>query len=609
AQKTAVRIGTLNMNGYGNLIQGHKENKWGKMYRTMQDQRIGILLLQETHLTESRRRDVQRIFARRIKVMHSEHPTAPTQREGVAIVINKRIVNAEGARVRVVVPGRALHLTMPWRGGEERRILCIYAPTSAGSEERRRFYEQVSQYYEDNRELGKPHLMAGDFNNVEDAIDRVPARMDESDRSVDALDELKRVLGLSMVDGWRKTHPGDRAFTFQRGSGEQLTMSRLDRIYIKNGEEKWAREWKIEPVGVRTDHSMATVLLTTPTAPEVGKGRPVFPLGLLKDKHLAKQMKARGKEAMDALEEVCKEGRSEERNAQTILHALKRDWLGMARKREQETVPKMLLEIKEAEERLKELAKLDDERTEVRDEQRKLTDQVRSMKEIRIKQRQARTKAKHRCDGELPTKYWTGIHRDPKPRELIPAFEKEGILTREGERVYETNPERMAEMARKHYDGIQEDGPEITRGEERENDIKDTLKHITERVTEEDAEEMAAEVSEEDVELALRTAKAGTAPGLDGIQYEVWKTMHERYKENERHPERAGNAVNVAKILTEALVDIQRHGVAKGTNFAEGWIAPIYKEKGELTKVVNYRPITLLNTDYKLLTKIMAVKL
>ena len=44
-------------------------------------------------------------------------------------------------------------------------------------------------------------------------------------------------------------------------------------------------------------------------------------------------------------------------------------------------------------------------------------------------------------------------------------------------------------------------------------------------------------------------------------------------------------------------------------NFSDGWMSPIYKEKGERTKVVNYHPITLLNMDYKLLTKVLAIQL
>lgn len=53
-------------------------------------------------------------------------------------------------------------------------------------------------------------------------------------------------------------------------------MSRLDRIYASHETIKWARDWRIEPVGVKTDHNMVSVMITTATTPTVGKGRPVF---------------------------------------------------------------------------------------------------------------------------------------------------------------------------------------------------------------------------------------------------------------------------------------------------------------------------------------------
>jgi len=39
-----------------------------------------------------------------------------------------------------------------------------------------------------------------------------------------------------------------------------------------------------------------------------------------------------------------------------------------------------------------------------------------------------------------------------------------------------------------------------------------------------------------------------------------------------------------------------------------GWMCPIYKKK-DRTEISNYRPITLLNTDYKILTKVLAIQL
>ena len=60
--------------------------------------------------------------------------------------------------------------------------------------------------------------------------------------------------------------------------------------------------------------------------------------------------------------------------------------------------------------------------------------------------------------------------------------------------------------------------------------------------------------------------------------------------------------------MLSALRDIQGHGVDPRTKFTLGWICPIYKKK-EKDQVKNYRPITLLNTDYKLLTKTLSTHL
>ncbi|KAI0324864.1 DNase I-like protein, partial [Cubamyces sp. BRFM 1775] len=603
AQKMSTKVATLNINGFGNMIPDHADNKWGRLYRMMRDNRIGLLLLQETHLTERRVADIHRMYAGNIRIFHSAHPHAPTQREGVAIVLNRKLVSDEGARMIVVIPGRAIQLTTKTRG-EPRHVLCVYAPTSEGVAERRDFFEQVARFYETHPNVPTPHLVAGDFNNVEDMIDRLPMT-EVLDSSVASLDRLKMALGVMLVDGWRRTYPDKRDYTFHRGSGEEATMARLDRIYVKPDVFDYARQWTITQPGVKSDHLLVSVQLTTPNAPEAGPGRPVFPLSLLKHKKLAKKMKTRGLEAETELAQMERTGvRSEDRNPQTILCNLKSDWMRMAREYERATVPKALKEIQDLENRLKEV-KQDAHRSEhVRaDDINELTRQIQQRKASRLKQQQQRARAKHRVDGEKPTKYWISTNRARAPRELIPAFEKPGV---HGNIEYETEPRKMAEMARAHHDRIQADGPEAIEQAQREKDIEDVLESIDSQLTDQQVDMMAAKIEYDECELALLCAKTGTAPGMDGIQYEVWKTLYDRFKGDSQRPN--SQAFDVLKILTSAFVDIQTHGVCAATSFAEGWMSPIWKEKGEKTKIVNYRPITLLNSDYKLMSKILAIR-
>ncbi|ETW82501.1 hypothetical protein HETIRDRAFT_316868, partial [Heterobasidion irregulare TC 32-1] len=110
-----------------------------------------------------------------------------------------------------------------------------------------------------------------------------------------------------------------------------------------------------------------------------------------------------------------------------------------------------------------------------------------------------------------------------------------------------------------------------------------------------------------DIIKAIHAAKAGSAAGIDGIPYKLRKSLlHRRILQEKAMLD--APCFHVKNTLTRVYQDIQTHGVDLRTNFTLGWMCPIYK-KNERTEIENYRPITLLNMDYKLLTRVLAVQL
>ncbi len=347
--------------------------------------------------------------------------------------------------------------------------------------------------------------------------------------------------------------------------------------------------------------------LTPENTPVVGEGRPTFPLQLVKDKPLARAMKARGMAAIQELKDLEASGaRNDAKNPQKILYRFKIDAMKLARKREKEVIPALLADIRDREKALK-LVKADTVRAEQDRlaEAAALTTQICQLKQRRYRQQQQNSRATHRLYGDRPTKYWSKLHRECAPRDIIPSFEREDIRGVSGEKIYVSDSIKMAAMARTHHMNVQRDDEQVKSAEERETDIIAALNSLDAEVTEEQATELGDEITYEEILLSLRFSKNGSSPGLDGLPFEFWKTLNARYVEDSRFPERM--AFDVVLLLRTAFEDINKHGVDEHTSLARGWIAPIYKEKGERTRVVNYRPITLLNTDYKLLSKTLAI--
>ena len=112
------------------------------------------------------------------------------------------------------------------------------------------------------------------------------------------------------------------------------------------------------------------------------------------------------------------------------------------------------------------------------------------------------------------------------------------------------------------------------------------------RVSPQDATSLGdPEVSLEEVERAVGSSPSGRSPGPDGIPAELYRKLGEVFR----------------PLLRRLFSAIGRLSDAPAA-FTDGAITMIHKA-GPKAVVANYRPITLLNSDYRLLARVLAARL
>lgn len=78
-------------------------DKWKHINQLMKDQKLGVLALQETHLTKEEQDTLNLTSDLRLHVISTIDP-AHTNTKGVAIVLNKNLVNTSGIKIHELGP-------------------------------------------------------------------------------------------------------------------------------------------------------------------------------------------------------------------------------------------------------------------------------------------------------------------------------------------------------------------------------------------------------------------------------------------------------------------------------------------------------------------------
>ncbi|KAL1657834.1 Endonuclease/exonuclease/phosphatase, partial [Schizophyllum commune] len=397
-----LKICSLNIKGRGANSIYDEKHKWHDVNRVMRNERINVLGLQETHLSNEQIAEIREFYHKSLQIFASAERDSANNSTGVAIVLNKSITNIADTEEHEIIPGRALMVTIHWHGLLRHSILVTYAPANGHAQNRQFWKDLRKRMIEMN--LPSPDTHVGDHNMLEDAIDRCPAKGPRTS----TLDTFLRFKNTHLLrDGWREENPTTKAYTFLSNKG---TRSRLDRIYVSGEGLKNGHSWFMKKSGISTDHDMVGYVLTDPQLPHIGKGRWAMPTYLVEDKALDKTINDRGRKILEDIRS-SEQTRTEAHNPQTIWQEGKDDIARICREHAKKNVPRLDKAIREAEAKL---ADIENDET-ITDDTRSISavlvrQELDNLHRMKVGQSRKTSQARFFAEGEVIGKYWSSLN-------------------------------------------------------------------------------------------------------------------------------------------------------------------------------------------------------
>ena len=608
AQASGLRIITHNVKG----LMARDGKKVAALVRQWAcELNAHVVCIQETHMAKSEQATAQLLLDQaaayynkpRYVAHWAPKPAGATDSfAGVAILVRADRLPKEGKepsgdeaaitggarpRVRASADGRTLQLQLRWCG-HTLNLVNTYVPAGAAKDQRDFITDTLGPIIRD-APLRAQLVVCGDFNFTEQPrIDRRPRRDDHETRERGATQAWQAAAApRDLVDVFRVRHPHRAEFSyFQKGGPAR---SRIDRFYVD--EQLMGYVEQCRPVGYHAPSDHRPVLLhLRPAAPRTtGKGLPKLRLTALNS--------TEGKTALSRAVSELVENRGlltmdHERLIQywpTFKAALTNTARALAKEfAQRRAAPSAARLAAEAERDAAEAALSQAPPGHPDAEpalQRMVAADTALTRAILEEARPADLHSRYQWlrEGEHPSPLLSKLMSPPTKSGHIPCLKdpQGGLIT---------GGRQLAEHAVQHYSAVSAKQPTIPESQ------AIVLSTITAPQVQPISAAAAADagslvVTEEEVLKAMKSTKANTSPGPDGIPAALWRWCKDP----------------LAKVLARLYTAIGHTGTTP-PGFPKGAVVALYKGKGDAAMLVNYRPITLLNTDYRLLAKVLATR-
>ena len=436
----------------------------------------------------------------------------------------------------------------------ELNIMSIYAPTRP--EQRKDFYQSLWRYLPGTLNL----ILCGDFNCVPDTLlDKCGGNPGIGSTGMQELNTFLHTN--SLIDIWRLQHPTDRVYTWN--NRDFSIRSRLDRCYIPD-ELTQTGHAHIRACP-HSDHSAAEVTINPPTQRKRGPGLWKLNVTVLQDPLYKDEMTSFlnywpiRQSSFTNLLEWWDEGKRRIKTI-TIKHSVR---LSRRRKRQE-------LDL------LRELTRLKSEPAPDNDAIRNTELQLRDIADAKARGTQIRSRAQWLEHGEKPSRYFFQLERRKQAKTTITKLNKDNTAL--------TDDQDILAHAQAYYQTLYN-------AEQCDVDAQNWfLSKIECRLSNQERESAEGPITAEELDKALDNLNLNKAPGADGLPAEFYKTFWPLLRVHIRE------LFNTCYDL-ETLSDSQTNATLK----------LLYK-KDDKHDLKNWRPISLLNSDYKLLATVLAAR-